>query len=90
MSSYIAFGGVEMPAPKVNGGVVETYEDVWSANTGRNSAGSMVGTLVATKAKVQIQLERPELAGGGQDQKRHLRQGVHHLHYPGVDGKPTR
>ena len=42
MDRKIFFGGVEMPAPKVNGGLVETYEDVWSANTGRNSAGSMV------------------------------------------------
>ena len=54
MDRKIFFGGVEMPAPKVNGGLVETYEDVWSANTGRNSAGSMVGTLVATKAKLKF------------------------------------
>ena len=37
----IYFGGVEMPAPKLNGGLVETYENVWSADTGRNSAGRM-------------------------------------------------
>jgi hypothetical protein len=33
---------------------VETYEAIWSANTARNSAGSMVGTLIATKAKLQL------------------------------------
>ena len=50
----IYFGGVEMPAPKLNGGLVETYENVWSADTGRNSAGRMMGTLVATKAKLKF------------------------------------
>ena len=94
MSMTIAFGGVEMPAPKVNGGVVETYEDVWSANTGRNSAGSMVGTLVATKAKIKFSWNalsrggRPEPHGDGLFRHPQLqpvqlagRAAVGHLHH---------
>ena len=82
MDRKIFFGGVEMPAPKVNGGLVETYEDVWSANTGRNSAGSMVGTLVATKAKLKFSWNALSWEEAARIKKRHLRQGVHHLHLP--------
>ena len=74
----IYFGGVEMPAPRLNGGLVETYENVWSADTGRNSAGRMMGTLVATKAKLKFSWT--ELGRCGEDQERDLWRRVYDLH----------
>lgn len=55
MAYDISFGGVEMPPPKSGGGLVITHEGIWSSNTGRSSAGKMMGTLVATKTKLRFQ-----------------------------------
>ena len=87
MTYSIAFGGVEMPPPKVNGGLVETYEDVWSADTGRNSTGSMVGTLVATKTKLKFSWNALSW-----DEAARIKDAVYHkgfttCTYPGVDGE---
>lgn len=86
MAYAISFGGVEMPAPKVNGGVVETYEDVWSANTGRNGAGRMVGTLVATKAKLKFSWNALTWAEAAKIKSAIYGKGFTTCTYPGVDG----
>lgn len=87
MADAIAFGGVEMPPPKGNGGLVETYEDVWSANTGRNGAGSMVGTLVATKAKLKFTWNALSWADAAKIKDAIYGKGFTTCTYPGVDGK---
>ena len=86
MAYAISFGGVEMPAPKVNGGVVDTYEDVWSANTGRNGAGRMVGTLVATKAKLKFSWNALTWAEAAKIKSAIYGKGFTTCTYPGVDG----
>lgn len=86
MAYAISFGGVEIPAPKVNGGVVETYEDVWSANTGRNGAGRMVGTLVATKAKLKFSWNALTWAEAAKIKSAIYGKGFTTCTYPGVDG----
>ena len=87
MDRKIFFSGVEMPAPKVNGGLVETYEDVWSANTGRNSAGSMVGTLVATKAKLKFSWNALSWEEAARIKSAIYGKGFTTCTYPGVDGQ---
>ena len=87
MDRKIFFGGVEMPAPKVNGGLVETYEDVWSANTGRTSAGSMVGTLVATKAKLKFSWNALSWEEAARIKSAIYGKGFTTCTYPGVDGQ---
>ena len=86
MSETILFGGVEMPAPKVNGGLVETYEDIWSANTGRNAAGSMVGTLVATKVKLKFSWNTLSWEDAAKIKAAVYAKGFTTCTYPSVDG----
>ena len=81
----IYFGGVEMPAPKLNGGLVETYENVWSADTGRNSAGRMMGTLVATKAKLKFIWNALSWADAAKIRNAIYGAGFTTCTYPGVD-----
>lgn len=45
--------GITLPTPKHQGVTISTNK-IWSANTGRTTSGKMVGTIVATKAKLQI------------------------------------
>lgn len=87
MEYSISFGGVEMPPPKNNGGLVETYEDVWSADTGRNSAGNMVGTLVATKAKLKFSWNALSWADAAKIRNAIYGKGFTTCTYPGVDGQ---
>lgn len=51
--SELYINGVQMPTPALEG-VTITSEKVWSANTGRDSTGKMVGTIVGVKAKLSI------------------------------------
>ena len=83
----IYFGGVEMHAPKLNGGLVETYENVWSADTGRNSAGRMMGTLVATKAKLKFSWNALSWADAAKIRNAIYGAGFTTCTYPGVDGQ---
>lgn len=51
--------GVQLPTPALDG-VSITTSKIWSANTGRlENSGEMVGTIVATKRKLEIKW--PEL-----------------------------
>ena len=86
MSYAVYFNGVEMPAPKLDGGVIETYEDVWSANTGRNAAGRMVGTLVATKAKIKFSWSALTWAQAAKIKNAIYGKGFITCTWPGVDG----
>ena len=52
MSYSIKAGGVSLPAPTK---VTSSDESIWSSNTGRTSAGTMEGTLVATKLTVDVE-----------------------------------
>lgn len=46
--------GVQLPTPAL-GGMTITTNKMWSANTGRlESSGEMVGTIIATKRKIEI------------------------------------
>lgn len=49
----LKFNGKTMPTPAHKGVTISTNK-IWSANTGRTSTGKMVGTIVATKAKLEI------------------------------------
>lgn len=51
--SELFVDGVQLPTPALDG-VTITSEKVWSNNTGRDSSGLMVGTIVAIKAKISI------------------------------------
>lgn len=51
--SSLYINGVEMPAPAHNGVTISSNK-VWSSNTGRTTDGTMVGTLVCVKAKLEI------------------------------------
>lgn len=51
--SELYINGVEMPAPAYKGVTISSNK-VWSGNTGRTTAGTMVGTLIAVKAKLVI------------------------------------
>ncbi len=86
MGCEITFDGAVMPVPKANGGLVETYEDVWSANTGRNGAGEMVGTLVATKAKLKLSWNALTWEEAAQIKNAILGKGFTTCTYPSVDG----
>lgn len=86
MNYEIRFDGVVMPTPKANGGLVESYEAVWSANTGRNSAGSMVGTLVATKTKLKFSWNALNWADAAKIKNAVCGKGFTTCTYPGVDG----
>ena len=45
--------GSKMPTPALNG-VTLTTNKIWSNNTGRTTAGTMVGTIVCVKHKMAI------------------------------------
>ena len=49
----LTVNGITLPTPKHQGVTISTNK-IWSANTGRTTSGKMVGTIVATKAKLQI------------------------------------
>lgn len=50
----LKFNGVAMPIPK-QGGFSISKNKIWSRNAGRNDAGSMVGTIIAVKKKIEIE-----------------------------------
>lgn len=45
--------GAALPTPALQG-VALSENKIWSANAGRDTSGEMVGTLVATKHKLEI------------------------------------
>ncbi len=45
--------GTKMPTPALNG-VTLTTNKIWSNNTGRTTAGDLVGTIVCVKHKIAI------------------------------------
>lgn len=51
--SDLTVNGVALPAPKV-GGMKIQKEKVWSSNTGRSAAATMLGTIIAIKTTVEI------------------------------------
>lgn len=51
--ALLKFNGIEMPSPKSNGLTISRNK-IWSKNTGRNSLGNMVGTIIAIKNSVEI------------------------------------
>lgn len=52
--SNLTIDGVAMPAPKAPGGMKIKEEKIWSKNTGRTAAATMVGTILAIKRTVDI------------------------------------
>lgn len=52
--SNLTVDGVAMPAPKAPGGMKIKAEKIWSQNTGRTAAATMVGTILAIKHTVDI------------------------------------
>lgn len=50
----LKFNGIDMPIPKINGFKISKNK-IWSRNTGRNDYGSMVGSIIAIKNKVEIE-----------------------------------
>ena len=50
----VIIGGVEFPIAA--GGYTVSRNKIWSTNTGRNNAGNMVGTIIAIKTKVEVEL----------------------------------
>ena len=51
--SDLTVNGVRLPTP-ANKGVTISHNKVWSANTGRDSSGAMVGTLLSIKTKLEV------------------------------------
>ena len=51
--SDLYINGARMPDPALEG-VTVSREKIWSSNTGRTSAGKMVGTVVAVKTTLKI------------------------------------
>ena len=60
MISAVIIEGVTFPV--AYNGYTYSRNKIWSKNTGRNDYGEMVGTIVAIKDKVELQL--PPLTGG--------------------------
>lgn len=52
--SNLTIDGVTIPAPKAPGGMKIKEEKIWSKNTGRTAAGTMVGTILAIKHTADI------------------------------------
>ncbi len=86
MAYEITVNGTVLPTPKASGGLVETYEDVWSANTGRDATGEMVGTLVATKAKLSIEWNALSFAEAAVILSAIYNKGFVTLSFPSLDG----
>lgn len=51
--STLKINGVSVPSPSANGFTVSKNK-IWSRNTGRNSLGAMVGTIIAIKTSIDI------------------------------------
>ena len=49
----LKINGTTVPSPSANGFTVSKNK-IWSRNTGRNSQGDMVGTIIAIKTSVDI------------------------------------
>lgn len=49
----LVVNGKVMPTPAHQGVTISTNK-IWSSNTGRTTTGKMVGTIVTTKAKLEI------------------------------------
>lgn len=61
----LIINGKVMPTPAHQGVTISTNK-IWSSNTGRTSSGKMVGTIVATKSKLEIKwppLTEEQVAG---------------------------
>ena len=86
MAYELKIGGAAMPAPKSDGGLVETYEAIWSANTGRDDTGTMVGTLVATKTKLKLSWAALTWAQANQILAAIRGKGFTTITFPRVDG----
>lgn len=54
MVKALIINGVEFPV-KYDGYTLSRNK-IWSTNTGRNNAGNMVGTILAIKNKVEVEL----------------------------------
>jgi len=54
MAYNLKIGGTSLTDPDPKGGITESYEKIWSSDTGRTSKGKMKGTLIATKRKVSL------------------------------------
>ena len=50
----LIINGVEFPVK--SDGYTLSRNKIWSSNTGRNNAGNMVGTILAIKNKVEVEL----------------------------------
>lgn len=86
MAYDIKVGGVTMPAPKNDGGLVETYEAIWSTNTGRDDNGYLVGTLITTKQKVKIEWNALSWSDATRIKAAILNVGFTTLTFPSIDG----
>ena len=86
MNYDITFDGVTMPPPAAESGLVETYEPIWSADTGRTASGKMVGTLVATKAKLKLSWNALSWADAAKICSAIYGSGFVQCTYPSVDG----
>lgn len=53
-ASKLTVDGVALPAPKAPGGMKIKEEKIWSKNTGRTAAATMIGTILAIKRTVEI------------------------------------
>lgn len=51
--TILKFNDQIMPSPKPNGFTI-TKNKIWSRNTGRNSLGNMIGTIIAIKTSIDI------------------------------------
>lgn len=51
--TILKFNGQAMPTPKPDGFTISKNK-IWSRNTGRNSLGNMVGTIIAVKTSIDI------------------------------------
>ena len=53
MAQWVKYNGILLP-PIKSEGLQFSYNKIWSANTGRNNAGEMVGTLIGVKRTLEI------------------------------------
>lgn len=86
MNYDITFDGVTMPTPALENGLVETYEPIWSSDTGRTASGKMVGTLVATKAKLKFSWNALSWADAAKIYNAIYGTDFVTISYPSVDG----
>lgn len=86
MEYNIKFDGVAMPPPALESGLVETYEPIWSADTGRTASGKMVGTLVATKVKLKFSWNALSWPDAAKIQKAIMGKSFVSCSYPSIDG----